>query len=252
MKGFGPETFGALYADSYDAGLQMDDETRDSVAFLAELAHIASGDRVLELAIGTGRMALPLAARGLQVHGIEASEQMVAKLREKPGGDKIPVVIGDMADVAVDGTFDLAFLVFNTIYNLTTQEAQVRLFQGVADHLADDGVFVVETFVPDLADIVDGQRVRAREVTADMARFEVLLHDPVAQTWDMQRIVITNDGARVNPLAMRYAWPSELDLMARLAGLELRERWAGWDRSPFTAESKRHVSVYGWRKRSDG
>ena len=239
MKGFGIESFGELYADQYDARLKpaMEAETRDSVEVLAELA---GGGRVLELAIGTGRVALPLAKRGLDVHGIEASDKMVAKLRE------IPVTIGDMADVAVDGEFDLIFLVFNTIFNLTSQEAQVRLFGNVARHLTADGMFVVETIVPatELSGFVNGKAVRGAGATHDMARFEVVEHDPVAQTLDYQRVFVTEQGTRLAPLAMRYAWPSELDLMARLAGLELRERWGWWDRSPFTAESTSHVSVY--------
>jgi SAM-dependent methyltransferase len=245
VKGFGIESFGELYADQYDARLKpaMEAATWDSVEVLAELA---GGGRVLELAIGTGRVALPLAERGLEVHGIEASDKMVAKLREKPGGDAIPVTISDMADVAVDGEFDLIFLVFNTIFNLTSQEAQVRLFDNVARHLTAGGVFVVETFVPEteLSGFVNGKAVRGTRVTHDMAGFEVVEYDPVAQTLDYQRVFVTEQGTRLAPLTMRYAWPSELDLMARLAGLELRERWGWWDRSPFTAESASHVSVY--------
>jgi len=245
VKGFEIDSFGELYADLYDArlGPAMDAETRDSVEVLAELA---GGGKVLELAIGTGRVALPLAERGLEVRGIEASDKMVAKLREKPGGDAIPVAIGNMADVAVDGEFDLIFLVFNTIFNLTSQEAQVRLFDNVARRLTVGGVFVVETFVPDweLSGFVKGKAVRGTGATHDTAGFEVVEHDPVAQTLDYQRVFVTEKGTRLAPLAMRYAWPSELDLMARLAGLELRERWGWWDRSPFTAESTSHVSVY--------
>ena len=249
MKGFGPETFGELNAENYDSMLMpaMEAVTRDSVDVLADLAR---GGTVLELAIGTGRVALPLAARGLSVHGIEASEKMVAKLREKPGGDAIPVTIGDMADVAVDGDFDLIFLVFNTIFNLTSQEAQVRCFHNVAKHLTAEGVFVVETFLPPISEFVDGQSVRATEGTIHSAGLEVRMHDPVAQTIGYQRILITEDGARLDPLFLRYAWPSELDLMARLAGLELRERWGWWDRSPFTADSTSHVSVYARAERS--
>ena len=242
MKGFGPETFGELYADGYDARLNMDQETRDSVEVLADLA---GGGNVLELAIGTGRVALPLAARGLSVCGIEASPEMVAKLRAKPGGDAIPVTIGDMAEARVEGTFDLVFLVFNTIFNLTSQEAQVRCFQNAARHLTDRGVFVIETVLPELDGIENGFGVRGMRVTKDSTCFEVVAHDPVAQTMDYQRIVITSDGqTELRPLAGRYAWPSELDLMARLAGLRLRDRWGWWDRRPFTAESKSHVSVY--------
>ncbi len=244
MKGFGAETFGDLYAEDYDAelGTTMDADTRESVELLTDLA---AGGTVLELAIGTGRVALPLAARGLAVHGLEASDKMVAKLREKPGGDAIPVTIGDMADVSVDGTFDLVFLLFNTIFNMTSQEAQVCCFRNVARRLTARGVFLVETFVPDLSAFVDGHAVNGMGVTRDAAGLDIRRHDPVAQTIDYQRIVFTENGTRMAPLAMRYAWPSELDLMARLAGLELCDRWASWDRSPFTAAASRHVSVYG-------
>jgi SAM-dependent methyltransferase len=215
--------------------------TLESVQVLADLA---AGGTVLELGIGTGRVALPLAARGLSVHGIDASEAMVAKLREKPGGDATPVTIGNFADVAVDGAFALVFVVFNTLFNLTSQAEQVRCFHNVARHLTAAGVFVVEAFVPDLSGFVNDQAVRTVHVTTDSAYLEASVHDPVAQTVRYQYIEITQAGARLYPVPMRYAWPSELDLMARLAGLELRERWGGWDRSPFKASSSAHVSVY--------
>ena len=243
MKEYGIKTYGELNAGRYDAMYEqmMEKETRDSVETLAELA---GGGKVLEFAIGTGRVALPLAARGLAVHGIEASEAMVAKLREKPGGRAIPVVIGDMAEARVDDRFDLIYLVFNTIFNLTTQEAQVRCFQNAARHLNPEGVFVVETVVPDLSGFEDGQRMKGSWARIDSARFEIAIHDAVAQTVAFQRIVIDEAGTQITPHFMRYAWPSELDLMAQLAGLKRRERWAWRDRSPFTAGSKSHVSVY--------
>lgn len=243
MKEYGTKTFGELNAEQYDAMYEelMSAETHDSVETLAELA---GGGKVLELAIGTGRVALPLAAHGLTVHGIEASEAMVAKLRQKPGGSAIPVEIGDMSEVRVNGTFDLIYLVFNTIFNLTTQEAQVRCFHNAARHLNAGGLFVVETVVPDLSGYVDGQRMKGSWAKMDSGRFEIAIHDPVLQTVQFQRIVISESGTRMTPYFMRYAWPSELDLMAQLAGLERRERWAWWDRSPFTAGSKSHVTVY--------
>ena len=245
MKGYGPETFGERMADAYDTwyGTRLAQETTlQSVEVLADLA---AGGAVLELAIGTGRVALPLAARGLSVHGIDASEAMVAKLREKPGGGAIPVTIGDFADVGVEGAFDLVFVVFNTLFNLTCQADQVRCFQNVARHLTDRGAFVVEAFVPDIAGFTDGQAVRAVHITIDSTTLEASVHDPVTQTVQYQYMVFSQGGVRLYPLPMRYAWPSELDLMARLAGLELRQRWGGWDRSPFTASSSKHVSVYG-------
>ncbi len=243
MKGYGPETFGELNAERYDASCEeaMAAETHDSVETLAAFA---GGGRVLELAIGTGRVALPLANRGLSVHGIEASEKMVAELRKKPGGSAIPVVIGDMAEARAEGAFDLVYLVFNTIFNLTTQEAQVRCFQNAARHLSPKGLFVIETVVPDFSEYVDGQRMKGSWATMDGARFEIAIHDRVAQTVAFQRIVISQAGTQMIPHFMRYAWPAELDLMAQLAGLGLRERLAWWDRSPFTAQSKSHVSIY--------
>jgi SAM-dependent methyltransferase len=243
MKEYGTKTFGELNAGRYDAMYQglMDVETRDSVETLAELAR---GGKVLELAIGTGRVALPLAARGLTVHGIEASKEMVVQLRAKPGGSAIPVKIGDMAEARVNDTFDLIYLVFNTIFNLTTQDAQVRCFHNAAKHLNAGGLFVVETVVPDLSGYDDGQRMKGSWARMDSARFEIAIHDPVAQTVAFQRIVISEGGTQMTPHFMRYAWPSELDLMAQLAGLERRQRWAWWDRSPFTADSKSHVTVY--------
>ncbi len=244
MEGYGPETFGERMADVYDTwyGTRLADATTtESVEVLADLA---AGGTVLELAIGTGRMALPLAARGLSVHGIDASEAMVAKLREKPGGNAIPVTIGDFADVAIDGAFDLIFVVFNSLFNLTSQDNQVRCFRNVARHLTAGGVFVVEAFVPDRAGFVDDQALRVVHVTTDSVTLEASVHDPVAQIVRYQYLVIGQSGVRLYPVPMRYAWPGELDLMARLVGLELRERWGGWDRSPFTASSSRHVSVY--------
>ena len=249
MKGYRPETFGERLADVYDTwhGNPSESKLQATVEVLADLA---AGGPVLELAIGTGRVALPLARRGLSVQGVDASEAMVAKLRGKPGGDAIPVTIGDLADVAVEGAFDLIFLVFNTLFNLTSQDDQVRCFQNVASHLTETGVFVVEAFVPDVAGL-ERQNLRTEAVTIDSTVLEASVHDPVAQLVEYQYIVIDEKGVQLYPVPQRYAWPSELDLMARLAGLELRERWSAWDRSPFTASSREHVSVYAragsWR-----
>jgi SAM-dependent methyltransferase len=200
---------------------------------------------VLELAIGTGRLALPLAERGLEVHGIDASEAMVAKLREKPGSDRIPVTMGDFADVGVDGDYALIFIGFNTLFGLLTQEDQLRCFTNATAHLADGGVFVIEVFVPDLARFDRGQRVQTTTVDVDRVMLDASRHDHVAQRVDSQHIVITESGTRLYPVSIRYAFPAELDLMARLAGLELVNRWGGWRRQPFDADSPRHVSVYG-------
>lgn len=249
MKRSATDAFGEQMAAIYDRWYgtrRADESTPQAVAFLADLA---AGGRVLELAIGTGRLALPLAARGLSVHGIDASEPMVAKLREKPGGADLPVTIGDFADVAVEGAFDLVFLAFNTLFNLTSQEDQVRCFRNVARHLTEDGAFVLEAFVPNLAAFVDGQAVRVVHTADDATVLETSQHDPVAQRVHYQYVELRPSGVRIHPIPMRYAWPGEIDLMARLAGLERRERWSGWDRSPFTASSANHVSVYS-RERS--
>ena len=240
MKEFGPSTFGELNATDYD-DLHDPGTTEESVDLIAE---IAGSGRILELAIGTGRVALPLARRGFSVQGIDGSSEMVAKLRQKPGGDTIPVSIGDFADVDVEGSFDLVFLVFNTLFNLTSQDEQVRCFRNVAEHLNDGGAFLVEAFVPDVTKFTDGQRMRAMQVGFDSVWFEAAMHDPVRQVIEHQRVRMTADGVRMIPLPMRYAWPAEIDLMAKLAGLELEHRWGGWDRSPFTAKSDFHISVY--------
>jgi SAM-dependent methyltransferase len=244
MQGYGPQTFGERMAEVYDDwyGTRIADQSTQAAADL--LARLAAGGRVLELAIGTGRLALPLAQRGLSVHGIDASEAMVARLRQKPGGDAIPVTIGDFAAVRVPGRFDLVLVAFNSLFNLTSQAEQVRCFQNVAGHLTARGVFVVEAFVPDVAGL-DRCGVRAVDITTDSATLEVAVHDRVAQLVEYQYVVMGQEGIRLYPVPQRYAWPSELDLMARLAGLELRERWGGWDGCPFGAASAQHVSVYG-------
>ncbi len=243
MDQYRPEAFGEMMADVYDEwyGTRIADEsTKQAVEVLADLA---AGGTVLELAIGTGRVALPLAERGLSVSGIEASEKMIAKLRDKPGGTAIPVTLGDFADVAVEGSFDLIYLVFNTLFNLTSQDDQVRCFQNVAGRLSERGVFVIEAFVPDIAEL-NRQATRTVHVTNDSATLEAAVHDPVSQVVRYQYIVLTNDGAKLYPVPQRYAWPSELDLMARLAGLERRERWSGWDRLPFNEASANHITIY--------
>jgi len=240
VKDFDSSTYGERIAEVYDewhAGL----DPSDAVAALAELA---GAGPVLELAIGTGRIALPLAERGVEVHGIDASEAMVAKLREKPSGNRIPVTMGDFADVGVAGAYPLIFIGFNTFFALLTQEEQVRCFANVAARLEPGGAFVLEGFVPDLARFDRGQRVSAIEVELDVVRTDASRHDPVTQRVTSQHLVLTADGVRLYPVSLRYAWPTELDLMARLAGLELAERWGGWRKEPFTADSERHVSVY--------
>jgi len=208
------------------------------------LAELAADGRSLELAIGTGRIALPLVRRGLDIQGIDGSPEMVEKLRDKPGGEAIPISIGDYAEVDVDGPFDFVFLVFNTLFNLATQDDQLRCFKNVSKVLSTGGLFLVETFVPDLGQFEDNQYCRTQKAGFDRVWLDSATHDPVDQRIEYQRIHISNDGIRLNPLVMRYAWPAEIDLMARLAGLRLTNRWGDWNRSPFTADSQMHVSVY--------
>ncbi len=240
MAGFDdPAFFGERWADVYDEG--PDPEPVAEVEFLAGLA---GGGRVLELAIGTGRVGLPLGSRGITVEGLEGSEKMVARLRAKPGGEQIPVTVGDMADVPVKGPFRLVYLVFNTLFNLPSADRQAACFRNVAHVLDADGAFVIECFVPDPAKFDRDQRVDARAVTEDSATIEVWRHDAAAQRFKTQKITFSSQGIRMLPVALRYCWPSELDLMAAQAGLRLSERYAGWDRRPYGSDSTSHVSVY--------
>jgi SAM-dependent methyltransferase len=212
-----------------------------TVEFLAELA----GDgRALELGIGTGRVALPLAQRGVRVHGIDLSEAMVARLRAKPGAEQIGVTRGDFATTTVEGTFSLAYLVFNTIMNLTTQDEQVACFQNVAAHLEPGGCFVIEVSVPGLQRLPPGETVRAFTVSSTRLGFDEF--DVAAQGLVSHHYRVADGVLDVVSVPFRYVWPSELDLMARLAGMTLRERWSGWKREPFTSDSTKHVSV--WEK----
>ena len=242
MEEYGPATYGDRIADVYDAWYGEADflETSASVDVLAELA---GQGPALELAIGTGRVALPLADRGVEVHGVDASERMVARLREKPGGERIPVTIGDFADVPVDGEYRLIYVVFNTFFALPSQDAQVRCFENIAAHLSPDGAFAMDVFVPDPARFAGG-RVSVSEIGDDMLRLDTTKLDTVTQTSRSQHVVLTPSGATFYPVKVRWAYPPELDLMARLAGLRLEERWENWQRDPFTAESRQHVSVY--------
>lgn len=208
------------------------------------LEELAAGGRALELGIGTGNFALPLAARGVEVQGIEISEAMVEQLRAKEGGAEVPVTIGDFAEVEVEGRFSLIYVINNTLFMLTEQEEQVRCFEKVAAHLEESGVFLVDAFVPDVTRFDRGQEVRARLPDLETVRLDVSTHDAMKQLVDFRHVLLSEDGIQVYPAQLRYIWPSEMDLMARLAGLRLRERWGDWDRSPFTSKSEGHVSVY--------
>jgi SAM-dependent methyltransferase len=208
------------------------------------LVELAEGGRALELGIGTGRIALPLAQRGVPVHGIELSKAMAARLRTKPGGEDIGVTIGDFATTTVDGTFSVAYLVFNTILNLTTQAAQVACFRNVAAHLDPGGRFVIEVGVPGLQRLPPGETIHAFHVSETRWGFDE--YDVATQGLTSHHFEIVDGRLERFSVPFRYAWPSELDLMAQLAGMELRERWSGWKREPFTSDSRKHVSV--WEK----
>ncbi|MGI9022647.1 MAG: class I SAM-dependent methyltransferase [Acidimicrobiales bacterium] len=224
-------------------------EAEATAAVLAELATAAAADgtrpaRVLELGIGTGRLALPLAARGIEVHGIDASAAMVARLREKPGGQEIPVVVGDFADVGslVAGGYDLAFVAFNSLFELPDQATQCRCVAGAAGRLALGGRLVIEALAPDLTRVE--QSITVISHGDDEVVLQATDHDPIAQVVRGHDVVLRPEGVKLLPWSIRYASVPEVDLMARLGGLELVERWGGWQREPFVAASSRHVSVY--------
>jgi SAM-dependent methyltransferase len=208
------------------------------------LAGLAGDGAALELGIGTGRIALPLAQRGVPVHGIDLSEAMVARLRAKPGAERVGVTVGDFATTTVDGSFSVAYLVFNTINNLTSQDEQVACFQNVAAHLGPGGCFVIEVGVPALQRLPPGETVRAFTVSATRLGFDE--YDVASQGLISHHYTVVDGELEVVSMPFRYVWPAELDLMARLAGMRLRERWSGWRREPFTSDSDSHVSV--WEK----
>ncbi len=242
MADFDPSAYGTsgiadvyddLYADHWDTDGAVD-----------ALARLANGGPVLELGIGTGRLALPLLERGIEVHGIEASAEMVSKLREKPGGDRVPVLIGDFADSDAGRGFALVVLVFNTIFALPHQQAQVECFANAARHLAPAGRFVIEAWVPDPCEFRNNRLVRPRVVGADRISIEAAELDPVEQLMRTTQAVFSDGSVRLYPANHRYAWPAELDLMAQMAGLHREVRWADWGGSPFSADSRAHVTVY--------
>ncbi|PDP87815.1 SAM-dependent methyltransferase [Glycomyces fuscus] len=236
--------FGESVAAGYDESSadMFDPAVLDPAVDLLE--ELAGGGRALELGIGTGRVALPLARRGVPVHGVDLSEAMVARLRAKPGGDAVGVTVGDFATARVEGAFSLAYLVFNTISNLTTQDEQVACFRNVADHLEPGGRFVVEVGVPDLRRLPEGQEVVPFHVSPSRWAFDV--YDVATQAMSSNYVEVVDGRGTYRSIPFRYVWPAELDLMARLAGMRLRDRWDGWTREPFTSRSRQHVSV--WEK----
>jgi SAM-dependent methyltransferase len=244
--GLPDDHFGPGVAEGYDAAHAAAFDGPVVAAAVDVLADLAGGGPALEFAIGTGRIALPLHARGVPVAGIELSEAMLAQLRAKPGAAGLDVVRGDMARTRVPGSFSLVFLVFNTIMNLTGQDEQVACFANAAAHLAPGGHFVVEVMVPDLQRLPFGETVRPFTVTADRLGFDE--YDVASQRLVSHHYRLGGDRPAVRSIPFRYVWPAELDLMARLAGLTPARRWADWDRSPFTGTSRKHVSV--WTKRT--
>ncbi|MBP6472667.1 MAG: class I SAM-dependent methyltransferase [Chloroflexi bacterium] len=243
MKDFDPATsFGSDKAAHYDDYKRGDEE--DAATFLAELAKEGSA---LEFAIGTGRIALPLVSKGVQVDGIELSPHMVEQLRAKPDGQNINVIIGDMSSATTYRHYSLVYLVFNTIFNLLTVDDQISCFENAARHLTPDGYFVVETALPhawispDKSDYVHTEYVGKEKVTLDVARY-----DPVTQLLEENHVLLTTQGITMAPIVCRLITPGEMDLMARIAGMRLIQRFANWQRTPFDINSKAHVSIYGF------
>lgn len=236
-----PQLYGAKIAGDYDA---LYEGLLDTGAAVECLAALAGDGPVLEFGIGTGRLALGLVERGLTVHGIESSPEMVAQLRRKPGGDLPDVTVGDFTSTRLAETFPLAVLALNTIFALPTQDAQVECFGNASAHLRAGGRFVIEAWVPDPTRFAGGSAVMVRRLAVDHVSLDVASLDPVSQRMTTTQVSFRDGDVRLYPANHRYAWPSELDLMARLAGMRLEHRWSGWDRAPFTATSGGHVSVY--------
>ncbi len=235
-------TYGDKIAEIYDELFR--DVPQAAIETLASL--VGPNGRALELGIGTGRIALPLAAKGIEVHGIDASALMIRKLRDKPGGERIPVTVDDFANVGIvqGRPFDLVFCVFNTFFVLLTQEDQVKCFSGISSILTQKGIFLLEAFVPDLRRFSTPQPILVGGFNEDEVRMEASTHDVTTQRVSSRLVRITDGQVRVYPIEIRYAWPSELDLMARLAGMELKNRWSSWDRRPFGPGSGLHISAY--------
>jgi len=243
MSDHDPTRYGDRFADLYDA-VYEGSEHLDTDGALALLTELAGAGSVLELGVGTGRLALPLAARGVDVVGVDASAAMLAALAAKPGGDAVHGVQADFGTLDLGRRFDLVVLAFGTIFALPDQDAQVDCFASVARHLEPGGRFVLEAWVPDLSPFSRGRDARPVFISPDRVLLELAELDPVAQRMRTTRIHASDDGVRLLPANHRYAWPSELDLMARLAGLRLEERVGDWRRTPFGPTSAGHVSIY--------
>lgn len=240
MSEYKDDTYGELIANVYDAWYAEVDPQ-----MLEMLTRLAGGGKALELGIGTGRVAIPLAKSGIKMYGIDASPAMLDKMKAKPSSDQVKLHQGSFVNIPFTENFDLVYVVFNTIFALLTQEEQVQCFQSVADHLESKGLFTLEAFIPDLSRFQGGQTVRAIQLESQQARLDASMIDPIRQVITSQHIAMDSQQIQINPVKLRYIWPSEMDLMARLAGLKLLHRWGNWDQSPFTRISNKHISVYG-------
>jgi SAM-dependent methyltransferase len=232
----------AVY-DHRDFGAPGAAETEEAASFLSDLLAGTAG-RLLELGSGTGRLLLPLAERGFAVQGVELSQEMVAQMQEKPRGATIPVFIGDMTSFALDERFDVVLLAYNTLFSLTSQDRQVQCIKLAAAHLAPEGKLVVEAYAPYPMTKLPAKNVLTYSLKLDEVVLMPTLHNQVDQTIEVNIVVLQEDGIRLYPSRVRYAWPPEIDLMARLAGLALSDRWADWTREPFGVGADGHVSVY--------
>jgi SAM-dependent methyltransferase len=237
---YSPSTYGDEIAEVYD-GLYGDIDP----AAIQTLVELSGRGPTLELGIGTGRLALPLQQHGVPIRGIDASKAMIELMRGKPGGAGIGVTIGDFSEVVIDERFQLVFVAFNTFFNLLTAKHQLRCFSNVASMLRPGGTFLLEAFVPDLGRFDRGQRLAVSRIEPGAVWLEAAIHDASNQRVDSHLVRLSREGIRLFPICIRYAWPSELDLMARAAGLRLRARWAGWQKQTFSSASGAHVSLYG-------
>ncbi len=232
-------------AEDYDELINYASLPPETEAEVAGLARLARGGRVLELGVGTGRVAIPLAFKGLEVHGIELDPAVAQQLRRKTGGEQVHLHLGDMAEVDVEGSFDLVYAVFGTFFALLTQDAQVRCLHNVAARLAPGGRFVIEALMPQPGTYTDRRKMTAAAADDERVVITVSELDPLEQTIYTRQVIFGHNGVRIVPVHVRYSWPSELDLMAQLAGMQLVERWANWQQEPFTREHPRHISIYG-------
>lgn len=239
MKDYSASTYGEEIAEVYDEWYSDFDQ-----AIIPTLVELAQGGKALELGIGTGRIAIPLQQAGIEVHGIDASQAMIEKLRAKPGSENIPVTFGNFAEVAVEGQFDLIYVVFNTFFALGSQEEQILCMRNAASRLTPNGVFLMEVFFPNMARYSDQQTVRATVIDDHRVQLEASRIDMINQQIVSQHTILTEEGIRLYPVKVRYAWPAELDLMAQMADLTLQHRWGTWQKDPFTHENGRHISVY--------